>query len=32
MFDSPGGDTVPGNDFATSLAQKQAENIKTGLH
>ena len=31
QFDSPPGD-APGNDFATSLAQKQAENIKAGLH
>jgi len=30
QFDSPAGDPVP-TDFATSLAQKQAENIKTGL-
>ena len=30
QFDSPPGD-APGNDFATALAQKQAENIKTGL-
>ena len=30
QFDSPAGDPVP-SDFATSLAQKQAENIKAGL-
>ena len=30
QFDSPAGDAVP-NDFATSLAQKQADNIKSGL-
>ena len=30
QFDSPPGD-APGNDFATALAQKQAENIKAGL-
>jgi hypothetical protein len=30
QFDSPAGDPVP-TDFATSLAQKQADNIKTGL-
>ena len=30
QFDSPAGDPVP-SDFATSLAQKQADNIKTGL-
>ncbi|HEY5149133.1 MAG TPA: hypothetical protein VIJ23_04810 [Mycobacterium sp.] len=30
QFDSPAGDPVP-TDFATSLAQKQADNIKAGL-
>ena len=30
QFDSPPGD-APGNDFATALAQKQADNIKAGL-
>jgi hypothetical protein len=30
QFDSPADDPVP-TDFATSLAQKQADNIKAGL-